>query len=95
MEHSHPTLEMYKLDLAELENIIKGTTRPNLKRQFEQYRLTLVQTQKEEERKIEKESHKPKTEQTEETVVPVVKTVQIEASTITKYAFDSGEKFAK
>ena len=80
-------LEMYTLDLEELNKLIQISTRPNIKRQLEQLKLNLENLQNEEKRKNEN-SQKPNNFQQESTS-------QKSFVTVSKYAMESGEKFVK
>ena len=78
------TMEMYQKDLEELNTIISNTQRPNLKRQFEEYRK-LLQSQ------VETEKKKLDLKQKETNIQN-----QSRTESISKYAFDgSGDTFVK
>jgi hypothetical protein len=77
-------IEMYQKDLEELITIISNTQRPNLKRQFEEYRK-LLQSQVETEKKKLEVKEKDTSIQN-----------QPRFESVSKYAFDgSGETFVK
>jgi exonuclease VII small subunit len=81
-------IEMFEKDLEELNRIITTTTRPNLKRQFEEYKKTLVHNLDTERKKVEKALEKGSN-------LNVYKD-EITYESISKYAFDnSGDSFVK
>ncbi len=84
---------MYEQDLAELNNFISQSTRPNVKRQLEEYRKNISALKEEEKKKlnVQMESENNKTNSTQTT------SAKLETPTvpITKYAFDNGDKFVK
>jgi hypothetical protein len=88
----NPTIEMFELDLQELDKFINETTRPNLKRQFEEYRKNILSLLNEEKRKLEKS--KTVDQEKSSTVQEVTKS-KIDFISVTKYALDSGDKFVK
>ena len=91
MEQAHASVEMFTMDIAELDKFIGQSTRPNLKRQFEQYRQNIVFLLEDEKRKIEKNKQNVNDQTTSETV----KEPTILFQTVNKYALDSGDKFVK
>ena len=88
---SNPSVEMFTLDLEELDKFISQSTRPNLKRQFEQYRNTIALSLAEEKKKLEKASQS----QQENSSVAEVSNSTLNFITVSKYALDSGDKFVK
>jgi hypothetical protein len=98
MEHSqsiivqNPTIEMFELDLQELDKFIKETTRPNIKRQFEEYRKNISSLLNEEKRKFEKTKI---VDQEKSSTAQEVTKSKIDFISVTKYALDSGDKFVK
>jgi hypothetical protein len=88
----NPTIEMFELDLQELDKFIKDTTRPNLKRQFEEYRKNILSLLNEEKRKLEKAKI---VDQEKSSTVQEVTKSKIDFISVTKYALDSGDKFVK
>jgi hypothetical protein len=88
---SNLSVEMFTLDLEELDKFISQSTRPNLKRQFEQYRNTIALSLAEEKKKLEKTSQSQK----ENSSVAEVSNSTLNFITVSKYALDSGEKFVK
>jgi len=78
-------MEMYQKDLEELVNIISNTQRPNLKRQFEEYRKLLLS---------QIETEKKRLEVKEKDTTSIQNQPRFES--ISKYAFDgSGDTFVK
>ena len=53
MEAQSPAIEMYQKDIEELEKLINIATRPNIKRQLEEYKNNLSNLMKEEKKKLE------------------------------------------
>jgi hypothetical protein len=90
METSTGTIEMYTLDIAELDNFISISTRPNIKRQLEEYKKNLVIQLENEKKKLEKEKLEKENNQTSKQTESKKEYVPI-----TKYALDSGDKFVK
>lgn len=95
MEGASPIIEMYTKDIEELSKLISLATRPNIKRQLEDYKSNLTTLLKEEEKKLEeakkKESEKPSTNPT-----PENQKINIQFTSVTKYAFDtSNDKYIK
>ena len=88
----NPTIEMFELDLQELDKFIKDTTRPNLKRQFEEHRKNILSLINEEKRKLEKAKI---VDQEKSSTVQEVTKSKIDFISVTKYALDSGDKFVK
>jgi hypothetical protein len=89
------SIEMYTLDIEELNNLIKQTTRANLKRQFEQYKLNLESLLAEEKRKIENIQKKQIQVDSSSTAANNTLTNTTNFVTVSKYALDSGDKFVK
>ena len=58
MEAQSPAIEMYQKDIEELEKLINIATRPNIKRQLEEYKNNLSNLMKEEKKKLEAEKKK-------------------------------------
>ena len=88
---TNTSVDMFSMDLAELDKFISQSTRPNLKRQFEQYRQNIVFSLEDEKRKIEKS----KQSVNEQTTTETIKELSIVYQTVSKYALDSGDKFVK
>jgi hypothetical protein len=79
-------IDMYEKDLDELNHILTTLTRPNLKRQLEEYKKTIVHSIDAQRKKLEKEKeHIPTNVYKDEMVY----------ESISKYAFDSGDEFVK
>ncbi len=100
MEKTNNSIEMYELDLQELNKFILHSTRPNLKRQLEEYKKTLTTLYEEEKKKIniqnasEKQKEVSATTSTENQ--PSKNVIgDLAFTTITKYAFENGDKFVK
>jgi hypothetical protein len=96
MDKTNSTLEMYELDLQELNNFISQSTRPNLKRQLEEYKKILTSQHEEEKKKlvtVKEESPSPAT--SENTTSTSEVKLNIPLLPITKYAFENGDKFVK
>ena len=95
---SSANVEMFKLDLEDLTNLISLSKRANIKRQLEEYKRNLEFLLKEEEKKAEKkkeEASKPK-EETTEKKAPEFSPNALNIQTITKYALDtSNSKYVK
>ena len=89
------SIEMYTLDIEELNKLIKQTTRPNLKRQFEQYKLNLESLLAEEKRKSENIQKKQIQVESSSTTANNTLTNTTNFVTVSKYALDSGDKFVK
>ena len=104
MEAQSPAIEMYQKDIEELEKLINIATRPNIKRQLEEYKNNLSNLMKEEKKKLEAEKKKAeenksdKKEENQEKKNTDIDQEKLNASftTISKYAFDtSNEKYIK
>jgi hypothetical protein len=86
---TNTAVEMYTLDLAEVEKVLGGVTRPNLKRHLEEYRRNitlLIDEEKKKELLAEKNKSESSTSNTDSTISFV---------TVSKYALDNSEKFVK
>ena len=81
------SIDMYTLDIEELNKFIKSSTRPNLKRQLEQIKINLEGLLVEEKRKVENSQKKE--------IIQPESTPQKNFVTVSKYALDSGDKFVK
>jgi hypothetical protein len=88
------SIEMYTLDLEELDRLIKQTTRPNLKRQFEQYKINLESLLAEEKRKKENLQNKQNQNEANSNLTNNSNS-NTNFVTVSKYALDSGDKFVK
>ena len=104
MEAQSPAIEMYQKDIEELEKLINIATRPNIKRQLEEYKNNLSNLMKEEKKKLEAEKKKAeenksdKKEEIQDKKNTDIDQEKLNASftTISKYAFDtSNNKFVK
>ena len=94
MEKTNNSIEMYELDIEELSKFILQSTRPNLKRQLEEYRKNLSYLYEEEKKKITSEKkqdgNSTNTKENQQN-----KKVDLPFTSITKYAFENGDKFVK
>lgn len=97
MEKTNNTLEMYELDLQELNKFILNSTRPNLKRQLEEYKKTLTNLYEEEKKKINIQLQAEKQKETSATTSTENQRVVVDQqfTSITKYAFENGDKYVK
>lgn len=99
MEFSNasPIIEMYSKDIEELTKLIGIATRPNIKRQLEDYKANLSTLLKEEEKKIE-ETKKKESEKSSSTEAKATEQekINIKFTSVTKYSFDtSNDKYIK
>lgn len=91
MDKVNPTIEMYELDIEELDKFIETSKRPNLKRQLEEYKKNLISTLNTEKKRLEASKSVPDQENKSGN-----NSIGVNYLPITKYAFDgSGEKFVK
>jgi hypothetical protein len=93
-----PNLEMYELDLQEVNKFLSQCTRPNIKRQLEEYKRTLTNFYENEKRNLkkeDKESTTTTTTKTESVTSEVKADTTKPMTTITKYSFENGDKFVK
>lgn len=92
---SSSIIEMYRLDLEDLTKLISASTRPNIKRQLEQYKSLIESQMAEEKAKAKKEEQKAKPEEAKEKKEEEFN-LNLQFQTITKYALDtSSDKFVK
>lgn len=102
---SSSNIEMFKLDLEDLTNLIGQSKRPNIKRQLEEYKRNLEFLLKEEEKKAEKEKASKEAQAKSEASTETASTQKAEPQfnvnalnfqTINKYALDtSSNNFVK
>jgi len=85
---SASAIEMYQQDIDELTDFIQKSTRPNNKRFLEEHKKNLI-ILLEKEKKILLEQEKKNSENKSTTQEPQ------QFVSISKYAFDSGDKFVK
>lgn len=93
-----PSLEMYRLDIEELTQLISTAKRPNIKRQLEEYKKNYESLLKEEESKLKKlAEEKSKTQsKASESASNDSSQSNIEFQTIHNYALDtSSDDFVK
>ena len=77
MEAQSPAIEMYQKDIEELEKLINIATRPNIKRQLEEYKNNLSNLMKEEKKKLEAEKKKAEENKSDKKRKPKIKKIQI------------------
>ena len=92
MDKIQNTINFLELDIAEIEKLIKLTTRSNIKRQFEEYKNTLT-NQLEAERKFLQIETKRVEENKSEPTKP--ETTSINYQTINKYSIDNTKDLFK
>ncbi len=92
---TNSSLEMYELDLVELNKFIESSTRPNLKRHLETHRTYLLSLFEEEKKKLAKINGEENKGTSINSETSSNTKVDMQMTTITKYLFENTDKFAK
>lgn len=95
MEKTNNALENYQLDIDELNKFILHSTRPNVKRNLEEFKKNLSFMYEDEKKKINTDKKEESAADVKSETSKITSTPKIDLIPITKYAFENSDKFVK